>query len=64
MKMQINQAVAEHLKRIRVARGHSLGDAAKIIGISKGDLSRYENGKRQIPAWVMVAYKTMECTHE
>lgn len=47
--MRKSNEIVNEIKRLREARGWSLEDLARRVGLSKSTLSRYESGQRQFP---------------
>ena len=43
--MELNEIIAENLKRLRTERGLSLGRLAELSGVSKVMLSQVEKGE-------------------
>ena len=48
--MELNEIIAENLKRLRTERGLSLGRLAELSGVSKVMLSQVEKGESSPPS--------------
>ncbi len=53
--IQARRAVGQRLKAVRRLLGHSQEDMASELGIVKRSYQNYEQGKRELPARVMIA---------
>lgn len=47
--MRSSKEVIMEIKKLREAKGWSLDDLARRVGVAKSTLSRYENGQREFP---------------
>ena len=47
-------SIGEKIKKLREERGYSQHQLAEVLNVSPGTLSKYENGKMQIPTDIIV----------
>lgn len=53
MHKEINQKAASKLRGLRAEKNLSIEEAAKITGINKDTISRYENSNVSMQLWIL-----------
>ena len=56
-RIRLSEEEREELRALRVKRGYSVKELARLIGTDPHLLARYQCGERRPPRWVVVAWR-------